>query len=140
MATSNFAALLANTSPSSPVTTWPPRARFLGSTSSSSTATTPTSTSESRFGSSSAVDPAATAKPAVTAKPIKDLRTPDDSIPSYKGFIQVSVSTAAHQQTFDVHESLITTRSPFFKKAMTGNWKEAQERVVKLPDDEPVIF
>ncbi|CAO2656323.1 Nn.00g051260.m01.CDS01 [Neocucurbitaria sp. VM-36] len=33
-----------------------------------------------------------------------------------------------------------STWSLFFKKALTGNWKEAEERVVKLPEDTPSVF
>lgn len=43
-------------------------------------------------------------------------------------------------QTFDVHESLITGRSLFFKKAVSGTWREAQDRLVNLPEDEPATF
>jgi hypothetical protein len=59
---------------------------------------------------------------------------------SYRGFIQVAVGEGDQLQTFDVHEDIITARSPFFKKAMSGDWKEAQDRLVKLPDDNPAIF
>jgi hypothetical protein len=44
------------------------------------------------------------------------------------------------QQTFFVHEGLICARSKFFHKALNGNWTESSERLVKLPDDKPVIF
>jgi hypothetical protein len=35
---------------------------------------------------------------------------------------------------FRVHEEHITSSSEFFKKAMSGNWKEKEARQVKLPD------
>jgi hypothetical protein len=58
----------------------------------------------------------------------------------YKGVIQVTVGEGDKLQTFHVHEDLLTARSPFFKKALSGNWKEAQDRLVKLPEDDPVTF
>jgi hypothetical protein len=39
-----------------------------------------------------------------------------------------------------VHEDIITARSLFFKKALSGNWKEAEDRMVKLPEDDPMTF
>lgn len=45
----------------------------------------------------------------------------------YRGFLKVSVGKALQLQTFDVHESLITTHSDFFKKAIEGNWVEAKD-------------
>jgi hypothetical protein len=59
---------------------------------------------------------------------------------SYYGFIQVCVGQEGNRATFDIHQYLIATRSPLFKKATTGEWKEAQERLVKPPDDEPMTF
>jgi hypothetical protein len=44
------------------------------------------------------------------------------------------------QKKFHVHESLITARSLFFRNALQGNWKEAQDRVVKLTKDDPEVF
>jgi hypothetical protein len=52
----------------------------------------------------------------------------------------VKVGEGENQETFDVHESLITSHSLFFKKAMSGSWKESEDRVIKLPEDDPEIF
>ena len=46
----------------------------------------------------------------------------------------------ACMQKFFVHQSLISARSGFFAKALRGDWKEAQEREVSLPDDEAETF
>ena len=46
----------------------------------------------------------------------------------------------ASMQEFFVHQSLISARSEFFAKALRGDWKEAQEREVPLPDDEAETF
>lgn len=43
-------------------------------------------------------------------------------------------------EVFGVHERLIRAYSPFFDKAMSGNWQESSRRAVELPDDEPTIF
>lgn len=41
--------------------------------------------------------------------------------------------------TLHVHESLIRSKSHFFAAALSQDWKEAQEKVVRLPDDRPDI-
>ncbi|KAF2031832.1 hypothetical protein EK21DRAFT_87657 [Setomelanomma holmii] len=54
-----------------------------------------------------------------------------------------------HVRSFFVHQELLTARSLFFDKALKGygddgdsdmKWLEGDERVVKLPDDEPAVF
>lgn len=39
-----------------------------------------------------------------------------------------------------VHERLVNPRSEFARLALRGVWKEAQERTIKLPEDDPEIF
>ncbi|KAF2869210.1 hypothetical protein BDV95DRAFT_114957 [Massariosphaeria phaeospora] len=41
------------------------------------------------------------------------------------------------QRTFWVHEGLITARSAFFKKALNGDWAEADTKTVNLPEEDP---
>lgn len=41
---------------------------------------------------------------------------------------------------FYVHETLVRASSEFFDKAMGSDWKEATERVMRLPDDDPAVF
>lgn len=41
---------------------------------------------------------------------------------------------------FIVHEGLIKPRSDFVRLALRGDWKEAQERTIPLPEDDPNIF
>ena len=41
---------------------------------------------------------------------------------------------------FAVHEALLRARLLFFKNCLSGAWKESEERLVKLPEDEPAIF
>jgi hypothetical protein len=38
------------------------------------------------------------------------------------------------------HESFLTTRSEFFRRAMNGNWTESDTRLFKLPEDDPKTF
>ncbi|KAI8939493.1 hypothetical protein NX059_003264 [Plenodomus lindquistii] len=65
---------------------------------------------------------------------------PAAAVPNYHGFIQVLVGKDGKEQFFDVHEELITSRSAFFKAAMSGNWQESKERCVKLPEDDAPTF
>lgn len=41
---------------------------------------------------------------------------------------------------FVVHEALVSPRSEFVRSALRGEWIEAQERIIPLPEDDPVIF
>ena len=41
---------------------------------------------------------------------------------------------------FRVHENLIRGRAPFFEKALSRDWKESEEKIVKLPLQEPKTF
>lgn len=44
------------------------------------------------------------------------------------------------EQVFLVDKDIICTRSGFFAKALKGGWKEADEGLVRLPEDDPQIF
>lgn len=59
---------------------------------------------------------------------------------SYRGFIEVCVGQSEGAGIFDVHESLLSARSSFFRNALDRKWKEGQDRRVKLPADEPDVF
>lgn len=43
-------------------------------------------------------------------------------------------------QDFVVHEWILRSHSPFFDAALRNHWKEAEERLVKLPSDDPEAF
>ena len=43
-------------------------------------------------------------------------------------------------QTFDVNEDLLKRHSEFFRAALSRDWKEKEERCVKLPEDDPETF
>ncbi|RDW92789.1 BTB/POZ domain-containing protein [Aspergillus mulundensis] len=49
-------------------------------------------------------------------------------------------SVGEQRKTFVVHEAALREFSPFFDKALTGEWKEARERVVQLPEEDPEVF
>ena len=41
---------------------------------------------------------------------------------------------------FAIHEGMIEPRSEFVRLALRGEWKEAQERTIPLPEDDPKVF
>lgn len=43
-------------------------------------------------------------------------------------------------EKFAIHESIIKPRSEFVRLALRGEWKEANDRTIPLPDDEPQVF
>ncbi|KAH4220986.1 hypothetical protein HBI06_162130 [Parastagonospora nodorum] len=54
--------------------------------------------------------------------------------------VTIRVGDSPEYIDFIAHESFLTSRSEFFRRAMNGSWTEAESRVVKLPEDEPAIF
>jgi hypothetical protein len=52
----------------------------------------------------------------------------------------VQVGNEPGSEDFIVHESFLTSRSGFFRRALNGNWAESDTRIVKLPEDDPHIF
>jgi hypothetical protein len=44
------------------------------------------------------------------------------------------------KKRFIVHQDLLTYHSEFFRAALTGKFKEAEEKTVPLPEDSEVIF
>jgi hypothetical protein len=43
-------------------------------------------------------------------------------------------------QRYSIHERLVSPRSEFVRLALRGPWKEAQERIINLPEDDSVVF
>jgi hypothetical protein len=43
-------------------------------------------------------------------------------------------------ERYSIHERLISHRSEFVRLALRGEWKEAQERTVQLPEDDTEVF
>ncbi len=52
----------------------------------------------------------------------------------------VTVQVGSNDATFHVHRSLLTDESTFFASTLDGNFKEAVENEVKLPEEEPETF
>ncbi|KAM3421531.1 hypothetical protein BST61_g1920 [Cercospora zeina] len=53
--------------------------------------------------------------------------------------ITVAVGQGELPVEFHVHEDLLREHSGFFEAALNGQWKEAQERKIKLPEDNPDV-
>ncbi|PSN62379.1 hypothetical protein BS50DRAFT_457197, partial [Corynespora cassiicola Philippines] len=59
--------------------------------------------------------------------------------------VTILVGQDDKQKQFTVHEDLLRTRSKYFDACLKGNpnvgtWIESEDRVVRLPDDEPEVF
>ena len=54
--------------------------------------------------------------------------------------VRVEVGTGDDLRSFTVHGAFLTFRSLFFRKALSGAWKEAKERLIKLPEDDSDTF
>lgn len=48
----------------------------------------------------------------------------------------IRVGKGEAQEDLIVHEDIIS-RSDFFKRALNGNWAEAETRVIEMPEDDP---
>lgn len=54
--------------------------------------------------------------------------------------LKIVVGLDAYKREFHVHETLLTARSKCFACAMRKGWKEAEEKIFRLPDDEHDVF
>jgi hypothetical protein len=54
--------------------------------------------------------------------------------------IRVNVGKEERMKKFTVHASVVCRRPKFFEKAMSGDWKEAQDKSVDLREDDPETF
>jgi hypothetical protein len=54
--------------------------------------------------------------------------------------LTIRVGKEPNHKDFIAHESFLTTHSEFFRRAMNGNWMEAETRIVKLPEDDAEVF
>lgn len=52
----------------------------------------------------------------------------------------ITVLVGKEEKSYMVHEGVITNHSRFFRAACSGQFKEAQERVVCLPETDPKLF
>ena len=54
--------------------------------------------------------------------------------------VEISVGEGGDARSFWIYKDLICFRSPFFENALSHNWKESEDNVIRLPEDEPEIF
>lgn len=56
--------------------------------------------------------------------------------------VEIHVGRGTNSSIFYVHQTVLCSRSPFFKSALASNsdWKERQEHRILLPDDDPTAF
>ncbi|OSS46307.1 hypothetical protein B5807_08387 [Epicoccum nigrum] len=58
----------------------------------------------------------------------------------FDDLVHVEVGTGENSKAYAIYSSTLTTRSLFFRKALSGPWKEIEERVVHLPEDDVRAF
>lgn len=63
-----------------------------------------------------------------------------DAESRFDDLIRVEVCKGDERRVFPVFASTLTRRSKFFEKALSDGWKEAEDRVVKLPEVDPSVF
>ncbi|KAM0797441.1 hypothetical protein BDR22DRAFT_440417 [Usnea florida] len=56
---------------------------------------------------------------------------------SFSAVVQVKVG---HEKTFIVYRDILCRSAPYFKAALEGGFKESQDQVLELPDDDPTAF
>jgi hypothetical protein len=56
------------------------------------------------------------------------------------GILTIVVGATGNTRNFHIHQALLTARPKFFEKAMQKGWKDAEEKLVKLPEDDPDTF
>ncbi|KAK5003424.1 hypothetical protein LTR60_005495 [Cryomyces antarcticus] len=85
-------------------------------------------------------------RPAGMEEPIVVKRLPDGFFKQVDlrdplHIVTVSVGAAPDAvKSFQVHEELLTARSPFFRAAFQKDRKKGRERVLELPEDKPESF
>ncbi|KAL8917909.1 MAG: hypothetical protein Q9172_005640 [Xanthocarpia lactea] len=62
--------------------------------------------------------------------------------PTYKGLTDevVTILVGPEEEPFHVSKELLSSNSPFFKAAFEGSFKEAAEKTIRLPEDDPNVF
>ncbi|KAF2122073.1 hypothetical protein BDV96DRAFT_682091 [Lophiotrema nucula] len=71
--------------------------------------------------------------------PLRDIHVPKSSYTEFihSSMVKIIVGKEEKQQSFTVYENIITSRSAFFCAALNGKWVESQDKIVKLPDEDP---
>lgn len=52
----------------------------------------------------------------------------------------VQVKVGHNKEVFTFHKNLLCQIAPYFKAALNGNFKEAQEQSIEMLEDDPVVF
>ncbi|OBT89993.1 hypothetical protein VE02_01615 [Pseudogymnoascus sp. 03VT05] len=52
----------------------------------------------------------------------------------------VTVYVGPREKRYSVHKALLTSQSEYFEKALNGKFKEADEQIIRLPEDSPDAF
>ena len=52
----------------------------------------------------------------------------------------ITVLVGSNEEPFTVHEDIICARSEFFKAAVSKGWREAEQRIVRLPKHRPAVY
>jgi hypothetical protein len=61
-------------------------------------------------------------------------RVTDSSLRSLLREDVIRIEVGPERTQYFVHPSLLAQHSEYFKRAMNGSWKEAEERVIRLDD------
>ncbi len=76
-----------------------------------------------------------------TAKVFMSNRTSAAKKPLHSLFESVVfVDVGSEHQRYAIHKGLLCSRSGYFKAALTGNFREAEDQVVTLDDEDPETF
>ncbi|KAK5164052.1 uncharacterized protein LTR77_010143 [Saxophila tyrrhenica] len=52
----------------------------------------------------------------------------------------ITVLVGANEARFMLHKNVVCATSDFFRAACDGNWKEATDKVIRVPEAEPSVF
>ncbi|KAJ4290967.1 hypothetical protein N0V90_010163 [Kalmusia sp. IMI 367209] len=65
--------------------------------------------------------------------------TPEE-ISDYRDIVKITFGKNGNEKVFFVHPPILKERSVFFQKALEGDWREAKDCAIDLPEDEPTVF
>lgn len=51
----------------------------------------------------------------------------------------IPVRVGPHAETFNVHRDILT-KSDYFRKALDGEFQEAEDQAIDLPEEDPALF
>ena len=70
------------------------------------------------------------------------LDPPPHLTPNYQESLAIplTIGTGEAQRVFHVHETLLRTASEYFRKALSSNFSEGQQKTCSFPEDDPYAF